>query len=137
MAVTSLTVLQGDQPAPEGWIKITKDLNAGAGGAYLYFAYEHNGQYVPITNIYFLLSRDQEPPPNYIKIPVDLNKGAGGEYIYACYTHDPSEGQPIQALDVLISGDANPMVPKPWERYDTDLNKGAGGKYVYLIHLSV
>lgn len=136
LAITGLTVLQGDQIAPEGWTKINKDLNAGAGGAYLYFAYTTSDDFPPITNIVFLLGREQEVPPAYVKIPVDLNKGAGGDYIYAAYTRDQDQGSPIQALDVKITSDSGFTPEKPWERYDTDLNKGAGGRYVYLLHLS-
>ncbi|MEU8889109.1 hypothetical protein [Streptomyces sp. NPDC048442] len=137
MAVTGLTVLEGDQPVPQGWIKINKDLNAGAGGAFLYFAYELNGVYAPVTDVIFLLDQSAQVPPNYNKINVDLNKGAGGKYIYAAYTHDPDQGSPIQSFDVMISDDANVQPPKPWVRVDTDLNMGAGGKYVYLITLSI
>lgn len=137
MAVTALTVLEGDQPTPEGWVKINKDLNAGAGGAYLYFAYELSGSHLPLTNIIFLLDPSQEVPPTYIKIPLDLNKGAGGKYIYAAYTRAPDAGASIQSLDVLLSDDSGAEPQKPWQRYDTDLNMGAGGKYVYLNHLSV
>lgn len=37
--ITDLTVLEGrNTEPPSGWTKIDKDLNAGAGGAYLYFA---------------------------------------------------------------------------------------------------
>jgi hypothetical protein len=133
MAVTDLTVIENAPFPPEGWLVITKDLNAGAGGAYLYFAFELDGRYAPITDIIFLLG-DQQTPPNYRKIPVDLNKGAGGDYIYAAYTRAPDQGSPIQILDVLISDDPGVQPPKGWARYDTDLNKGAGGKYVYLIH---
>ncbi|MFD9073243.1 hypothetical protein [Streptomyces lasiicapitis] len=133
MSVTDLIVIENAPFPPEGWNVIAKDLNAGAGGEYLYFAFELNGRYAPITDIIFLLG-DQAAPPNYRKIPVDLNKGAGGDYIYAAYTRSPDQGNPIQFLDVLISDEPGVQPPKGWERYDTDLNKGAGGKNVYLIH---
>ena len=46
-AITDIIVLEGKNArAPEGYTKINKDLNDGAGGAYLYFAYKRE----PIQN---------------------------------------------------------------------------------------
>ncbi|WP_267884898.1 hypothetical protein [Streptomyces rimosus] len=36
MAVINLRGLEGDEQEPEGWTKINQDLNAGAGGKYVY-----------------------------------------------------------------------------------------------------
>ncbi|CAJ59088.1 MULTISPECIES: hypothetical protein [Frankia] len=131
--VTNLTVLVDDEPTPDGWIKIGKDLNAGAGGAYLYFAYE-KGSGAPITNIIFLLSKDESAPPSYHRIDVDLNKGAGGAYIYAAFTREAHLGSPIDDLDVILGDNSGIQPQAPWRRIDVDLNKGAGGKYVYLVY---
>ncbi|MDO0913896.1 hypothetical protein QQM39_24620 [Streptomyces sp. DT2A-34] len=137
MAITGLMVLDGrDAFAPRGWTKINKDLNAGAGGDFLYFAYETDTVHSPITNVMFV-SNLSDVPGNYDAIPVDLNKGAGGEYIYAAYTYDPEEGAPIHALDVLLTTDPSDEPPKPWHRFDKDLNAGAGGKYAYLLYLAI
>ncbi|MFF3270657.1 hypothetical protein ACFYWU_06945 [Streptomyces chrestomyceticus] len=35
-AVINLMILEGDEQEPEGWTKVSKDLNAGAGGKYVY-----------------------------------------------------------------------------------------------------
>ncbi|MFH8343709.1 hypothetical protein [Streptomyces sp. NPDC018045] len=141
MAVINLMVLEGDEQEPEGWTKISKDLNAGAGGQYLYFAFETdsklaapNAAFGPITDIIFL-SKGDEPPHGYRKLNKDLNAGAGGEYIYAAYTRNAEQGSPINALDVALTDNRDYQPPKPWERYDRDLNAGAGGKYVYLLHI--
>ncbi|ABD12086.1 hypothetical protein CcI156_19340 [Frankia sp. CcI156] len=131
--VTNLTVLIDSEPAPSGWIKIDKDLNAGAGGAYLYFAYE-KGAGDPITNIIFLLNKDESAPPSYHRIDVDLNKGAGGAYIYAAFTREPALGSPIEDLDVILGDNSGIQPQAPWRRIDVDLNKGAGGKYIYLVY---
>ncbi|CAO5256601.1 MULTISPECIES: hypothetical protein [unclassified Frankia] len=131
--ITNLTVLIDSEPAPSGWTKIDKDLNAGAGGAYLYFAFER-GSGQPITNVIFLLSKDDSAPPTYTRIDVDLNKGAGGDYIYAAFTKDPTQGSPIADLDVILGDNAGIQPQSPWRRYDVDLNKGAGGKYIYLVY---
>jgi hypothetical protein len=137
--ITNLTVLEGEnaQP-PSGWKKIDKDLNKGAGGAYLYFAYEEgDGPDRAITDIMFILGRDEPVPERYHKIDVDLNKGAKGKYIYAAFTRDRQEGSPITGLDVLISDSSSEHPERPWIRIDQDLNEGAKGKYVYLVYKTV
>ncbi|MFC5946520.1 hypothetical protein, partial [Micromonospora harpali] len=109
MAVTNITILDGqNQPPPPGWQKDPTDLNMGAGGDYLYLAYELDGSQRPVTDIYFLLSKDDSPPEGYTKINVDLNKGAGGKYIYLCFARN--HGDPYQDLKVIASSDpgANP-----------------------------
>lgn len=133
MAVTDLTVLEGDEREPEGWIRIEEDLNAGAGGAYLYFAYEVDGPREPLGHIYFAIGRDRPAPPGYEKIDVDLNKGAGGEYIYATFRRRGRRG--IEDLAVVSSDDPDVAPPEGFTRIDLDLNKGAGGKYIYLCYL--
>ncbi len=109
MAVINLMVLEGDEQEPEGWIKINKDLNAGAGGEYLYFAYETdsnraapNTAFGPLTDIIFL-SKGDSLPHGYRKLNKDLNAGAGGEYIYAAYTRSPEQGSPVNSLDVALT----------------------------------
>jgi hypothetical protein len=138
MAITGLNVLRGNERTPEGWIKIAKDLNAGAGGEYLYFAYEMDGLYAPITDIKFLVEGSGGAlPPGYRVIPVDLNEGTRikGKSIHAAFTTDPDRGEPLEGLNVIISLTPDPTPDKPWERYDTDLNAGAGGKFIYLTRL--
>ncbi|MDG4864810.1 hypothetical protein P8605_42345 [Streptomyces sp. T-3] len=134
MFLTGINVIEGEQHPMPGWTKINRDLNAGTAGESLYFAYEMDGMYPPITDIVFVVD-DEQPKPGYRKIPIDLNKGAGGKRIYAAYTNEPSQGGPLVAVDVKLSDSANPDVPKPWVRVDRDLNQGAGGKYVYLVIL--
>ncbi|GAA3989104.1 hypothetical protein GCM10022407_37090 [Hymenobacter antarcticus] len=68
----------------------TIDLNAGAGGDYIY-SFQSKSPFVPnyrpfrevgilsgnISTLY--------PPSGWAKYPRDLNEGAGGDYIYFCY----------------------------------------------------
>ncbi|MFD7136769.1 hypothetical protein [Streptomyces sp. NPDC059894] len=132
MAVTNLTVLENGEATPPGWFKIDVDLNEGAGGEYLYFAYERDGADRPITDIYFLIGQGQPTPPGYEKIDTDLNKGAGGAYIYATFTR--TVGDPIEDLAVISSNDPSANPPNGFKRIDVDLNMGAGGKYIYLCY---
>ncbi|MEU9339375.1 hypothetical protein AB0D49_40595 [Streptomyces sp. NPDC048290] len=134
MALTGLAVLDQGQPTPDGWTKIDRDLNSGAHGDFLYFAYELDGTKHPITDIVFVL--DGAPAPEgYVKIDTDLNKGTPTHHhsIYACYTR--KEGTPIQSLDVVLSDVSSIKPPVPWTYDPTDLNTGARGQFVYLCRL--
>ncbi|WP_055692880.1 hypothetical protein [Streptomyces prasinopilosus] len=132
MAITSLTVLENDQAPPPGWEKIDVDLNEGADGEYLYFAYEGDGSKQPITDIYFLIGREQPTPSGYEKINVDLNKGADGAYIYATFTR--ASGDAVQDLEVITSTGPSVAPPPGFKRIDVDLNRGADGRYIYLCY---
>jgi hypothetical protein len=140
--ITDLTVLEGKDAQPRsGWTKIDKDLNAGAGGEYLYFAYEEgDNRDQALTDIKFIVGKDQPTPYKYTKIDVDLNQGAGGKYIYAVYTREPISpdngmaDSPIVALDVSVTDGPEPDVPRQWDWLSQDLNEGVKGKYVYLIY---
>ena len=140
--VTDLTVLEGKDAQPRsGWTKIDKDLNAGAGGEYLYFAYEEgDNRRRALTGIKIIVGKDQPTPYKYTKIDVDLNRGAGGKYIYAAYTRaplSPDNGiadSPIVALDVSVTDGPEPDASRHWVWLPQDLNDGAKGKYVYLVY---
>lgn len=81
--ITGITVVEGSTLPPLGYTKSGKDLNRGAGGAYLYVCYTRQPG-APITDLCVTLG-DQKMPPGWHKIPLDLNKGAGGDYIYLWY----------------------------------------------------
>ena len=146
MAINDLIVLVDNSTVPNGYTKDNHDLNEGAGGRYLYFAY-HTGDQNPITDIQAIYGDNPQvgdsPPlglpvaPSgqpYTKLGTDLNMGAGGKYIYACISRDASAGTPITGFEV-ISGDASNIQPRPpFRRDDLDLNLGAGGKYIYLCY---
>ena len=148
MAINDLIVLVDDSIVPFGYTKVDHDLNEGAGGRYLYFAFHQGDQNPsPITDIQAIygdnpnvgdspdlgLPRAPSEQP-YTKLGTDLNMGAHGRYIYACITRDPSAGTPITRLDV-ISGDSPNIQPDPpFRRDDLDLNLGSGGKYIYLAY---
>lgn len=148
MAINDLIVLIDDSIVPFGYNKINHDLNEGAGGRYLYFAFHPGNQNPsPITDIQCIygdsssvgdspdlgLPRAPSGQP-YTKLGTDLNMGAGGRYIYACITRDPSAGTPITAIDVISGDSANIQPHPPFRRDDLDLNLGSGGKYIYLVY---
>ena len=76
---------ENEQP-PSGYYKCPLDLNAGAGGDYIFLCWsraQNAGQ--PITDITFVKGKGASAPEGYTKLDLDLNKCACGEYIYLCY----------------------------------------------------
>lgn len=118
---------------PSGYTKIGTDLNAGAGGKYIYLCYTRNsstaGSSTPIKNIYIAEGSNASAPSGYTKINSDLNAGAGGSYLYLCYQRGSSS--PITELQVLTGSNQS---LSGYTKINTDLNKGAGGSYVYLYY---
>ncbi len=136
-----------------GFQCIEKDLNAGAGGGYIYLMYTTDPKYgSPITDIYIRFGQDNIQSPmtyegrkyylpalsgsaEFMRGYGDLNYAAKGKYIFVYYSKDafsPNRGLTGITFDdkssgaVGINGDAS----KP-----ADLNSGAGGKYIYM-HLA-
>jgi hypothetical protein len=142
MPINDLIVLVDNSTLPDGYIKDPIDLNQGAGGAYIYFAYRIGDG--PITDIRTIYGDGPNIPvprtPSgqfYRLLDTDLNKGAGGKYIYACTTKDPSAGSPITALKVISGDTSDIQPPPPFQRDSLDLNLGSGGKYIYLCYSRV
>lgn len=149
--VNDLIVLIDNSSVPYGYIKLDHDLNEGAGGRYLYFAY-HQGYEnsdsmdTAIRDIQFLVGdhaypqgytvpRDPDGKP-YEVVAVDLNMGAGGKYIYTCFTRNSRAGDLISRLTVISGSSSNIQPDPPFKKINTDLNQGAGGKYIYLCTAS-
>ncbi|GHC57510.1 hypothetical protein [Streptomyces cinnamoneus] len=124
-----------DARTPLGWTRLDEDLNAGAGGDYLYFLVEKGDDgRSPVTGITFL-TREQPAAPGYVKSPVDLNSGTDkGMRIYTAITHDLARGKPITDLRILVSDVRTPQPDPGYQIIPTDLNAGAGGKYIYLTY---
>ena len=136
--IVDLAVLGGNSPNanpdPLGWSKIPTDLNAGAGGEYIYL-YVKRGTGPAVTGL-FVITGDNPylaPPHGYTRINHDLNKGAGGDYIYLCYTKVP-DWPPITDVKVVVSDNSNVEMPLGYIRIPADLNRGAGGKFIYLCY---
>lgn len=84
-----------DQSCRNGWISPPSnngnlDLNANAGGAYIYLCYK-TGRADQVTSfvrdigIFGPTEADLQAPVGYDYISMDLNDGAGGDYIYFAY----------------------------------------------------
>ncbi|HEU4366265.1 MAG TPA: hypothetical protein VFT13_12465 [Candidatus Krumholzibacteria bacterium] len=123
----------GIQP-PAGYVKINADLNAGAGGDYIYVCYK-KGIGAPITGLYVTLgSGGGTPAPDakYTRIPVDLNDGAGGDYIWLWTTKDPDCAA---VKDIIVQFEENSRPPGGYTWIGVDLNRNAGGQYIWLSFL--
>ena len=62
------------------------DINANAGGDYIWIYQTHGGAGASIEVGVLSGNSDQiQPPSGWTRNGVDLNKGAGGDYIYLCF----------------------------------------------------
>lgn len=88
--INGLKVVIGNTP-PTGYTLIDSDLNAGAGGDYIYVCYK-NGTEGDVTNalkdimVVGAAFPDVYPPEGFERIDQDCNSGARGDYIYICYS---------------------------------------------------
>lgn len=150
--ITDVKVIYGDNKDLDpgvGWQRVNRrddarvgqDLNEGAGGDYIYLAYQKKPGRTPLTGLqvaYASNRKDVHVPEGYEVVKddegeeVDLNKGAHGPFIWLCKTHDPSFA-PITGVTVIASDKEVKIGPRNYEGFiPVDLNKGSGGKYIYL-----
>ncbi len=129
-----------------GYTLIDKDLNAGAGGNYIYMGYKTTTEPLKaLRDIKFYVADEAESWSStsitvngkectYTRVgDVDLNKGAGGHYIYAYTCHDENAGPPIKAISFGSSSTSQYKVAttlgSPYR--PAELNADAGGEYIY------
>lgn len=141
-----------------GYTLFDHDLNAGAGGWYVYMGYKkgttessairaigyYNGGSRPETLtyngcVYKRVNKGWEKGSSATY--VDLNRGiSGSDDITLYYTTDPKAGAPLTGLDLSSSATANIGKPGVWIGADgtnvsvggcADLNSGAKGDYIY------
>ncbi|CAM9459859.1 unnamed protein product, partial [Phaeothamnion confervicola] len=131
-AVVDITVAYGNEPVPEGFVRVLKtvgakraDLNSGAGGQYLYLCVRKakppaatpgsrdrresgGGVDAAIVGLAVIFpDRDEHVPPTYSPIrrkglQVDLNYHTQGERVYLCYKRGP--GNPVRDVAVVLPG---------------------------------
>lgn len=89
--ITGITVLEGNLPQiPPGFTFDDTDLNKGAGGAFLFFAWTRNQALPPIQDINVVIGGSKQEalnqkPAGWKFIDKDLNKGSGGKFLYVIY----------------------------------------------------
>ncbi len=128
---------------PYGYTKIDKDLNAGAGGEYIYICYkddldDQSYPNNPITDIDVIIANSlndakNKCPANYTLIEYDLNKGAGGKYVYVCYSKQ-TNNEPVRSINIMEGSSSDIPASYGYIKIDKDLNAEAGGKYIYLCY---
>jgi len=133
--ISEVTVIRGGSasiPPPAGYTKINMDLNAGAGGDYIYVCYKR-GVAAPITGLYVTRNSGQPPAdPAYSRIDVDLNGGAGGDFIWLWTSRDPDCAA---VCDIIVQFGQNATPPPGYTKINVDLNATVGGQYIYLSYL--
>ncbi|RLS53451.1 MAG: hypothetical protein DWH91_14415 [Planctomycetota bacterium] len=144
--IADLTVIEGGSsdisPDDPAYYKIPVDLNAGAGGRFLYLCFKQAEGAAPdddqaaIRGLYIISGNNADiPAPNgFTKFPLDLNKGAGGDFIYLCFTRLRALGAPLQDVSVVAGGSASVPAPTGYTKFPVDLNKGAGGAFIYACY---
>ena len=141
----------------EGWTVITKDLNADAGGDYIFLLYktgsnENNDAGAFITDFYISTESGTAPDiiesngriyhlvnfdggSNFIRKKGDLNSNAGGAYIHLYYTKDDETDYSSTAINsISFSATASGGVCENGGTTPCDLNKGCGSssEYIYM-----
>ena len=137
----------------QGWTVIGKDLNAGAGGDYIYLLYKSESNDYGlnlgyITDFYISTQTGTAPDTRtvngrtYTLVPYqggsdfvnskgDLNRGAGGDYIHLYYTKDVfSDNHMVSSIS--FNGTQTGAVGADGGSTGYDLNKGAEGDYIYM-----
>ena len=134
--VTDIFFLYNSKDVPRGYTVAWKDLNKGAGGDDIFLCYSKDANKgKPITSLQ--VSFGGVVPKGYENVdcnsekPCDLNNAAGGEDIFLYVGRNPSEGNPITDLDILIG---EPRAKSGWNLIQKDLNARAGGEDIWLTY---
>ena len=152
--ITDVMIISGNQSQTngyktqfqnEGWTVINNDLNAGAGGNFIYLLYKTNnssGNSGSAVTGFYLKTGNSEHPNTitydghaYNLVPAvgayDLNSGAGGAYIFLYYTKEVfSPGRKV--TDIYFHGNSHGALGANGGSSGFDLNSGAGGDYIYM-----
>jgi hypothetical protein len=117
--IVEISVVHSGDPLPEGHVRISKttsgrkaDLNAGAGGTYVYLSVKRDPSWEeapPIVGIAIIFpDRGESVPPSFSVVrrrgvPADLNANTSGEKMYLCVRHvTPGSGNPLTDLVVFM-----------------------------------
>jgi hypothetical protein len=174
--VTGMTAVTGSSDqiqCPSDYVKRDTDLNAGAGGDFIYLCLHYASQatagdstltglddYVGPLPPVFACSNTSSGPT---QVPVDLNAGAGGDYVYLCYytkaVNDPmpdGERAALRDVDFVVSDSvlglgtegvqeacdnvfqdvSDGTVSGVVDSFPDDMNTLAGGEYIYPCTLN-
>lgn len=133
---------------PPGYQLINADLNAGAGGNFIYLCYKLGENIDEAYTDFFMEYRgssagSETNPMNhnsnyvdYTRNSMDLNWGSGGKFIYL-WTSKANTLPPITDITVVFDNpdNVNPDWPSVyWQNTQSpaDVNKSVGGKFIYI-----
>ena len=136
---------------PPGYQLINADLNAGAGGNFIYLCYKLGENIDEAYTDFFMeyrgSSAGSETNPmnhnsnyvNYTRNGMDLNWGSGGKFIYL-WTSKANTLPPITDITVVFDNpdNVNPDWPSVyWQNTQSpaDVNKSVGGKFIYIKYI--
>ena len=88
--VTDIKIVYDKESVPEGYAKDKQDLNAGAGGSYVYICTSTDKKHgKPLTGIDVFYGKNVSMPDGFSVAvnnksgnAADINRGAGGKYVY-------------------------------------------------------
>ncbi|KAI0403184.1 MAC/Perforin domain-containing protein [Xylaria palmicola] len=138
--IDSIRIIKGNHSSitpPDGYTRVDTDLNAGAGGDWIYLCYHkakfQSGQ--PAITDLVILFTSESTPPGYSKLSTDLNSDAGGKWIYLCYKEGSYDAN-TAILDVTVYSASYSSAPPPYGyvKLDRDLNADAGGDWVFIAY---
>jgi hypothetical protein len=131
---------------PAGYQLINADLNAGAGGDYIYLCYKLGENPDDAITDFFMeftggsassttatVSHNANNVP-YTRIGRDLNQGAGGEFIYLWYTKAKTKS-PVKDMGVAFGNVGWPEYESVyWQNSQSpaDANKSVGGATIVI-----
>lgn len=133
---------------PPGYQLINADLNAGAGGNFVYLCYLLGENFDSAITDFFVeyttssagaasgLVNHNSNYVNYTRIATDLNQGSGGGFIYLWITRDKT----LPAIkNMTVAFDSPATVNPDWDSVywqntmdPADVNRSVGGKYIYI-----
>jgi hypothetical protein len=136
---------------PPGYQLINADLNAGAGGNFIYLCYKLGENIDEAYTDFFMEYRgssagSETNPMNhnsnyvdYTRNSMDLNWGSGGKFIYL-WTSKANTLPPITDITVVFDNpdNVNPDWPSVyWQNTQSpaDVNKSVGGKFIYIKYI--
>lgn len=133
---------------PPGYQLVNVDLNAGAGGNFIYLCYKLGENINEAYTDFFMEYRTNAASPetkplnhnsnyvNYTRIGTDLNSGSGGGYIYL-WTTKANTLPPVTDVSAVFDNPDNgnsDWSSVCWQNTQSpaDVNKSVEGKYIYI-----
>ena len=133
LPILSLTVVEGTSstiPCPNGFTKVSQDLNEGAGGNYEYLCFStgDSGYGNPLTDLSVITSTNfhADCPTGYSRVRQDLNHQSAGLYVFFCYARGGHEA----ITDIYFLDSSSQQCKDGYTHLNTNLNSGNSGRVI-------